>query len=74
VDGGDHRLLQSHTQIGEDGHERRPESLTIRLGLPDIENVDLTVRFERVVTRAPLRLGGTGSFQLLDRSWDLTPL
>src|SRR5271157_3871655 len=66
VDSGDHRLLQSDIQLGENRHQRWPESVKVRLGLPDVEDLDLTVRFERAVIRAPLRLACTGSFQLLD--------
>ena len=66
MDGGDHRLLQSDAQLGEDRHQLRPESVKVRLGLPDIEDLDLTIGFKRAVVGAPFWLPSTSSLQLLD--------
>ncbi len=65
VDSGDHWLPQSDTQLGEDRHQRRPESVKVRLGLPNVEDLDLAVRFESAVISAPLRLACAGSFDFL---------
>ena len=53
MDGGDHRLLESDARLGEDRPQLRPENVKVRLGLPDIEDLDLTVGFKRAVEGAP---------------------
>src|ERR1022692_4130346 len=65
---GDHRLLQPDTQLGEDRHKSRPERIEIFLRLPDVEDLDLTVRFERDVEGSPLGSPRTGCIELLDRA------
>jgi hypothetical protein len=66
VDGGDHRLLESDARLGEDWPQLRPESVKVRLGLPDIEHLDPTVGLKRAVVGAPVWLPSTGSLQPLD--------